>query len=354
MKTTDSSLLSALADLDPTAHQPLASPAVTDATRQWVLDHDRPAASVPAGAGASAPVRAPQVRRRLVLAGAAALVVAGGVGVLPALAPGGGSSPQAAAIPMLDYAQPEGADSTAALDQLARQLDAAPPTDTGPLFFEHRYYFGYSMQEVQTAEEVWEVVALDPRESDEYSWTDTGDGSGGHLITMDGTPDSEHVFGPGELAPISLESPGSPEAIYASIVAGNESHEAAPGYYLLDDYAARANKLTPDERSNFLRALALSEDITSYGAVTDRAGRSGIGLAATRTLTDATETRQTELVLVLDPATGEVLEVDDVYPNTLPGAPALVESYALYITSGYTDTLPLCGTRECPGTNNPA
>ncbi|CAM3313901.1 hypothetical protein OCAE111667_03305 [Occultella aeris] len=369
MNSTDT-FLNELAILDPAAASPPTDPEAIEGTRLWVLGHDRAAHVADAGAPALAGVSelvtrlqeepvAPKVRRshsvrlRVALIGAAAVLVLGVVGVLPSVLPGGGTTtPPAAALPMLAYSEPDGADGPTGLLQLADQVRASTiPDGSGRYFFEHRRYVGYATHEVEVSEGYWEADRLIPIEDDAYRWHDTTDLSGGQLYLRDGEDlgGGETVFAPGEAGSDPRDVPDSPQAIYELIMLNNDQHQRFPGHYLIDAYNFQANGLSQADRANFLEAIALAGDVTSYGRVTDREGRDGLAFGASRFEDAGGETIEIELILILDPATGAVLETDTVYPNDLPGAPDIVEQYDLVVDSRYTDTLPACGTVTCPG-----
>jgi hypothetical protein len=72
---------------------------------------------------------------------------------------------------------------------------------------------------------------------------------------------------------------------------------------------ALAQPLTGPDRATLLRALAAT-DLVSRGTVVDRAGRAGIAVSAGSQRSSA----RWELVVVLDPDSGELLAVEEVGP----------------------------------------
>jgi hypothetical protein len=346
MTTTDSTLMRELAELDPANRKTATSPETIENTRQWVLAHERlerePA--VPQ----VVPIR--RTRRRIAMVGAAAVMVLGMVGVLPSVLTDAGTTAPAAAIPMLDYSQPNGADGTTQLQQLAEQLRvSAADEETGRYYFEHRQYVGYSMHETEVADGQWEVDSLERSEDHSYSWYDTTDLSGGQLYLHNGETINDTVIPAGEATLNHIDVPDTPQGLYDLVMLDNDQHQSFPGHYLIDAYNHEANRLDRDDRATFLEAIALAEDVTSYGHVTDRDGRDGVAFGASRFADDEGKSTEIELVMVLDPTTGKVLETDTIYPNDLPGAPDVVEDYELVVESRFTSTLPSCGNGICPG-----
>ncbi|GAA4424980.1 hypothetical protein GCM10023169_22180 [Georgenia halophila] len=341
MTTTDRTVLGRLADLDPSRVEGGTSPEEAETTLQWVLAHDR-----------TEQPQATEVRfgRRKILVGvaaAAALAVLGSV-TLPSVL-GESAVPPAAAIPMLEYSQPDGAEAATNLQQLAEQLRDSSPAETGRYFFEHRRYVGYSMHEVEVSEGYWEVDRLEPREDDSYSWFDTTDFSGGRLYVHDGEARGS-VIPAGEAYGGHIEVPATPQALYDLVMRNNDQHQRYPGHYLIDAYNLQANLLGHEDRATFLEAIALADGVSSYGQVTDRKGRDGVAFGASRFgENEEGQSVEIETIMILHPTTGKVLETDTIYPNDLPGAPAVVEEYDLVVESRYTDTLPPCGNETCPG-----
>ena len=366
MNTLDNPLLHQLAALDPAREKAATGPETIERTRQWVLGHDRPSGTtsvdLPPASGVAGlatllerePVT-PQVRpirrtrRRVALVGAGVVMVLGMVGVLPSLLPDGGTTPPAAAIPMLEYTQPDGVDGPTALQQLADQLrESATVDESGRYFFEYRRDVGYSMHEVEVSDEHWVVDRLERREDDSYYWFDTTDLSGGRLYLRDGDVMApEIVFPAGEASLDLIDTPDTPQALY-DLVLWDPDAQRFPGHYLIDAYNVQANRLDQRDRATFLDAIALVDDVTSYGQVTDRNGRDGVAFGASR----FDENVEFELIMILDPTTGQVLELDRIYPNDLPGAPDVVKTYNLVVDSRYTDTLPPCGSHSCPGVSS--
>lgn len=343
MITDDSTLLRDLADLDPAGAWGGTDRATAERTREWIHTQDRATPQV-----MPAPTR--HTGRRILLAGAAAALVLGLVGVLPSLFGSDPTTPPAAAIPMLDFEQPEGTPAAGELARLAADLRAtAPAPETGPYFFTHWRTVGYSMGETEVSDGRWEVDRLVRREHETYRWGDTADHSGGQLSVTDGVPEPGTVFAPGEEWSSSNTAPDTAEGLLAETTRHGGTAGGYPGNYLLSDYSTRAPRLSLEDRATFLDALALAGDVTSYGETTDRSGREGVAFGATRVVVDEGTDVPIETVLILDPGTGVVLEEDTIFPNDLPGAGAVVEEYRLLVESGFRQAVPLCGDQVCPG-----
>lgn len=336
----DSTLLRDLADLDPADGWSGTDAAAADRTREWILTHERVAAPPRRHTG-----------RRIAQAGAAAVLVLVLVGLLPSLLTDDVTAPPAAAIPMLDFEEPDGAPAGDALTELADALRATPsPTETGRYFFTHWRDVGYSMHETEVSDGHWEVDRLVRREHDGYRWQDTTDHSGGRLDVTNGVPEPGTTFAPGEEWSASATVvPDTPEELLANTTRFGGTSGSHPGNYLLGDYASMAPRLSLEDRATFLDALALAGDVTSYGRTTDRLGRDGLAFGATRVVVDEGTEVPIETVVLLDPNTGIVLEEDTIFPNDLPGAPGVVEEYRLLVESGYHDEVPPCGHQACPG-----
>ncbi|MPV49286.1 hypothetical protein GCG21_04565 [Pseudactinotalea sp. HY160] len=348
MITSDSTLLRDLADLDPAAGWTGTDPATADRTRARIHAQYRADNTTEPAPGA---VPRRHTGRRLVLTGAAAVLVLGLVGVLPSLVDGGLTTPPAAAIPMLDFEQPDGVPAGAELARLAADLRAAPAEpETDRYFFSHWRSVGYSMGETEVSDGHWEVDRLIRREYDYYRWGDGSDGSGGELAVRNGVPEPGSVYGPGEeWSPAGATVPGTAEELLESTTRFGGTAGRYPGNYLLSDYSSLAPRLTAEDRATYVDAFALAGDVTSYGQATDRLGRDGLAFGATRVVVDEGTEIPIEIVVLLDPDTGVVLEEDTIFPNHLPGAPAVVEEYRLLVEAGHHDSVPPCGDQACPG-----
>ncbi len=347
----DSTLLRDLGNLDPATGWPGADRATAERTRAWIRSHDRITPK-------AVPSPARRTGRHLVLAGTAAVVVLGLVGVLPSLVGDDPTTAPAAAIPMLDFEHPDGDPAGDELSRLAVDLRAAASaSETGPYFFSHWRGVRYAMGETEVSDGNWEVDRLVRREFETYRWGDTADQSGGQLYVAEGVPDHVTVFAPGEEWPGSPASPAdTAEELLAETTRFGGTAGDYPGNYLLTDYTHLAPRLSVEERATFLDAFALAGDVTSYGDTTDRLGREGVAFGATRVVVDDGTEVRIETVLILDPSTGITLEEDTVFPNDLPGAPGIVEEYRLLVESGYHEDVPPCGDQACPGveTTSPA
>ncbi|GAA1639045.1 hypothetical protein [Georgenia ruanii] len=364
--TAERAVLTQLAELDPTRQEPLAGSDQVDATLRWVLAHER---TLPA-------IEAPHHvrRRRLALVGAAAALVLGlaAAGVLPGIITGTGSTaPAAATVPMLAYTEPEGTAARAELEQLADRVRAT--TDPTPPAGAYRY--------TRLAGESWSFgrkapgapMEPDPLQVSIETWV-APDGSVRQLQKDDGVA----RYGYGDFAPGDFPPPadlsGTPGEIVQRLTAGAPKDEAA--YAALSVYGSSEGRYSApaaSERSAFLDGLA-TLDVTSYGTVTDRAGRTGLAFGAARHVpyrpdpvpddpAVAEEMRRwssppdldghvEEVRVILDRATGELLAVEHIVSGDDDVPMDTVTSYTTFLEDIYVDTMPECGHLGC-GANAP-
>ncbi|KAE8766041.1 hypothetical protein [Georgenia thermotolerans] len=362
--TPERTVLAQLADLDPTRHEPLADREQVDATLAWVLAHD-PVQPEPTGSRPH--------RRWVALAGAAAALVLGlaGAHVLPGLITGTGSTAAAATVPMLAYAQPEGTPARAELEQLAdRVRDAAdPPPPDGA----YRY--------LRVVGETWAFVKRSPEGSMEAdalqlsmeTWV-APDGSIRVLQKDDGIA----RYGYGDFAPGDFPPPadlsGTPDEIVRRLAAGAPKDEAA--YAVLSAYVSSVGlygAYPAAERSAFLDGLA-ALDVTSYGTVADRAGRTGLAFGAAHHVpyrphpvpddpAAAEQMRRSsppadldghidDVRVILDPVTGTLLAVEHIQSGVDYLPMDTVTGYTTFLEDTYVATMPECGHLGC-GANGP-
>lgn len=342
MKTIDSAVLRQVSTLDPAGNYANADQAMVEQTRQWVMAHERsPQQEREPNGDVARPGRRSRLRPA-VLIGAAAVVVLGLVGVLPSLSPDGGTP--AAAIPLLEHEIDDGHPAGSYLEELAETVRQVPEPK-GRYYVEYLHFVGYSMVEEEISPEYWEVTGLELRKEESYFWFDTEDLSGGRTYGPMGEANGGWKYPPGE-AIGTHELGEDPQVFFEEFTRFPDSPMAQfPGYYFIDDYTFQAGRMSPAERAVFLRAMALGRDVTYYGHTTARNGQEGVAFGATRVV-DGTDI---ESIMVINPETGAVIETDEIYPNDLPGAPAVVEEYVLVNESGFSDQVPTCGEVACPG-----
>jgi hypothetical protein len=94
--------------------------------------------------------------------------------------------------------------------------------------------------------------------------------------------------------------------------------------------------IDPRARAAMLRYLAETESIASVGAVTDRAGRDGVGF----TVDSASSGIPTRYMVIIDPSSGELLDYEELFLSGVSHlkieAPAAA-SYIVFQESGYHD-----------------
>lgn len=301
--------LHVLATLDPARSEAesLGDPASALAT---ILATPRPAAT-------TRPVLA--VRRRVVLAGAAAMVLA--VAALVALdAARPGSSPAYAATPpMLRYELPtDPPDAAELLRQIAAAAERSEVRGSGGYEYLHIKAWGLTHPEFMNRGR-W---SLDPYESQE--WRRMSDDSGRTIYRRLDEPwvDDEHAastYGPGELPAFPFCYLGravcdqdltSDAEVLRSLVTGTGIMSNAGGFSPLGVVAHLAERrvLPPAVRAQLWRIVAELPGISYAGRVIDRAGRSGeaFSMPFDAGYGPARDT------LILDPATGELLGFERV------------------------------------------
>src|SRR5699024_10980224 len=182
-------------------------------------------------------------------------------------------------------------------------------------------------------------------EEESYLWIDTEDFSGGRTYGAADNLSDGWEYAAGE-APRVEDIGKDAQAFFEEFTKYSDSPIAdVPGYYHIDRYSVEAGWMSPTERAVFLQAMALGDDVTYYGATAARNGQDGVAFGGTRVEDDI----EIELITVINPQTGMVIETDEIYPNDLPGAPAVVEEYVLIVESEFSDVAPVCGASACPG-----
>jgi hypothetical protein len=163
------------------------------------------------------------------------------------------------------------------------------------------------------------------------------DRSGRSEVTVPGAGTlSDNTFVPGtaeRLAPL----PADPADIEV-VVAGVTGVPVMADELYFDSLAQRWLKqvVPPREQAAFLRALAGRSALTVAGAVTDRAGRAGVGVTARR-LGDG----WTDITMIFDPETGALLEEDTVV-REMAGRPDIgptTSGAVVFLGSGRVNSL---------------
>jgi hypothetical protein len=358
--TSERTVLAQLAELDPTRHEPLAGQDQVDATLRWVLAQER--------AEPVAEIAHPR-RRRAALASAAATLVLGlaGASILPGVLSGTGSTaPASATVPMLTYSEPAGTTGNAELTELADTVRSAAAAEPAPAAGPYRY--------IRHEGERWSFTLMpdgsmrpDATMIQTERWV-AADGSARLLQTDDGrTPYGYDDFAPDQPEP-PLDLTGSPQEIVRRLADGAPAEDAASA--VLGAYVSTIGlygQYTAEERAAFLDALA-TLDVTSYGLVEDRAGRTGIAFGTTRHVDDLRVTHPElgpspgreheqppldldghveQIRVILDPDTGELLATESITAGTDYLPMETVTGYNLFLDDTYVDALPECGAIGC-------
>lgn len=131
-----------------------------------------------------------------------------------------------------------------------------------------------------------------------------------------------------DLATTSMVDPGSWErpgsvAEVRNELAGVDGDATGPESALTTATAILSRPTTGPERATLFRALAQVEGIEHRGTVTDRMGRPSVALS----VSTVRESLPAELVVLLDPATGELLASETVYlPTSADEQPIVVQA----------------------------
>ncbi|PFG39930.1 hypothetical protein ATJ97_2450 [Georgenia soli] len=331
--TTNDTVLRQLTELDPARDLAPPTPAQAAHLRARIPTH---AEDLPA----PAPLHRP--RRRLALASAAAAVVLGvlSTAVLPGIISGTGTTATAAAIPMLEYAVPAGVDAAAELEQLADHVRETAPPDPAPGPYTYTHY----RESTWASEDRGDgVIERHPREVERWTWV-AADGTSRTLDKTDGVTGTYQDW-PAEGHGTAADLSGTPEQVVRRI-AGAEPEER-DGWELIGTYqsdVSRYGQFSAKDRAAFFEALATT-DVTSYGNVTDRAGRKGIAFGSSFQHDGLVD----EYRIIVDPDTGAVLGSEDVITGLkdASGEDEVVKSYLVILESGYADGLPECGDIGC-------
>jgi len=331
--TSERALLHDLTEMDPARGLAALTPGEEEGLRRWVLAHDRVVAD-------PVPIRRP--RRRLALMGAAAAVALGVAvsGILPGVISGQGATAPAAAIPMLQYAVPEGVDAAAELERLAVHVreNATPDPTPGPYSYTHYRESTWSSEDRGDG-----VIERYPLETERWTWV-AADGTSRTRQITDGVPGTYKDW-PAEGHGTRMDLSGTPEQVVRRITGAEP--EDRDGWELIEQYLSdvkRYGQFSATERAAFFDALATT-DVASYGEVTDRAGRKGVAFGSTFEHDNLIDEHR----IIVDTDTGEILGSEDVITGLkdASGQDEVVKSYAVLLESGYADGLPECGDIGC-------
>jgi hypothetical protein len=279
-----------------------------------------------------APADARPVRRRLLLAGAAALV--GGLVLTPltwrALHP---QKPLRTPQTLQYVANPSSTSTREVLSDLAAKA-ATQPAAPGTGRYHYRHEKGYSLSEAvdgATGRRLsWQMV-----NTERETWV-ANDGSGRVIESTDGEkPVGPDTFGPGTLEGHFLPADATVAQLRSRFARSNHA-DTGPGWALALADLTGMQIVPPALQSRMLGILAQQSGLVLRGRTTDRAGRVGVAISADDT-GDWGESRRT---LIFDPATGALLDVEETALDVpdLPVEPGATISYTIYLSCGYTDS----------------
>lgn len=272
-------------------------------------------------------------RRLLLMAGTAAVAVAGSVAVYPALTR---PTAYAATPPLLRYTALDVKETpTQALDGLAVLARKQPiPTGSGPFHYVHTRGW-YLDTEQDTA---GKVLASRVDVSDRQLWL-AADGAGRIEETRGGRPlPNSGRYGPGALLQIPVPA-GPADSLRDRLLQQSPGRSTAGWFGTVKDiWNTRA--VPPELQSALLQVLATRPGVHVDGAVTDRAGRPGIAVS-----TDSGGRPSMRNVLILGAKSGMLLGYEEIAltAGDFPvRAPATI-GYTLWLSNGRTpstDTTP--------------
>lgn len=293
----------------------------------------------------------PASRRRwaLAVAGAAAMVLVAALAIWPGI----GAAPALAATPpLLSSSTTKSAAGAPVLERIAAAAEALPPEPvTGPYRYARTEQWGLNTTIMYRAT----IAALASSQSE--SWlTPQGVGryrtaNGQNLVnhvssqkTLDAALRKPSLYentftaaNPRPLADPDQLRYEDPEA-FALSVDPLITASLPPSILLVEaiDTLYANQPVPPQVRAKVWRLLATVPGVTTNGSIEDRAGRSGTVI----TIPDdgSAHGLAGRLELVIDPASGQLLEYDDVITeaNELTGDVPAVLSLSVYLDRGYT------------------
>lgn len=267
-------------------------------------------------------------RRLLLVAGTAAVAVAGSVAAYPAFTR---PTAYAATPPLLRYTALDAKETpTDALDGLAALARKQPaPTGSGPFHYVHTQGW-YLDTEQDTA---GKVLASRVDVADRQLWL-AADGAGRIEETRGGRPlGNSGRYGPGGLFQIPVPA-GTAESLRDRLLQQSPGRSTADWFGAVKDiWNTRA--VPPELQSALLQVLATRPDLHFDGAVTDRAGRPGIAVSI-----DTGGPPSMRSVLILGADTGMLLGYEEVALTAADfpvRAPATI-GYTLWLSNGRTQS----------------
>ncbi|MFC4603497.1 hypothetical protein [Rhodococcus kronopolitis] len=219
------------------------------------------------------------------------------IAVLPPADAGPGD---VATVPMLHFvAYIHPVSSRELLMHLADQAERQPPArGVGP--YEYVKTRGWYLSTDQTADGV--VIRSEIAEIDREQWR-ADDGSGRFIETENGQTNSRDV-GPQDHPWIRLDVGSPPSSQLRNRLLDMGAGRTTPQWFAAFTDTWNSQIVSPGLQSSLLRILADQNGIEVLGAVEDRVGRPGVAVSAT--------TSDERLVLVLDEATGALLDYEQI------------------------------------------
>lgn len=178
---------------------------------------------------------------------------------------------------------------------------------------------------------VHRLAPLFPNESYRRAWDAQGrPGSGRDQVTE---------FSAGEFGSAwSGRPPTDPTALARWLTIGHPTSNGPAETLVAATDLVAERVLAPAERAALLRVLARVPGLSYAGRVTDRAGRAGVGFS----LDSAFSGLPTRYTLIVDPATGRVLDYEETLTRTAGrlhvGVPSVI-GYDVFLTADHTDTV---------------
>jgi hypothetical protein len=291
--------------------------------RQIMTGEDAELANGPAPAVQPRP---PRLRRRLVLAGVGAVILAGAAAAVPVI----GASPSYAATPPLLHFVPVAGQQSAGsvLTELAGRA-ATQPSPPGQGRYQYVHTKGWYLHESADVDKG--VFDSGIAEIDRQLWLTT-DGSGRLLRST--RNDSPPMINPDmTLAAGAFDGNVlSADATDAAVRAKYGHPATAAGWTHTIEEIWNRQVVPPALHARLLRALAGQPGLSLRGDTIDRVGRHGVAVSV-----DDQRLPRERLVLVFDPDTATLLDTETVVLDNsdLPvQAPATI-AYTVWITTGY-------------------
>lgn len=293
------------------------------------------------------PVRTtpPRRRRRAIGASLAALTAVAGAGIAVSV---GGSAAAAPALPQpLTFQHGTRGAAAASLDRAAAHLDAFGQRGSGSTVYSKIQEWAFNVDvRSKRAHPYLQTTIVEGWYGADGSAQVTESGQSADALTGlashgNAGPAHTSTFPTGSDA---NRNAGIPTTSTPAVMKWLHDHLAAPNAFSVDvnyggDIFQRLAEgdTTPAQTAALYRALATLPGVFDAGAVHDREGRSGLAVGIV--VSDAGSISTGTQYLVLDPHTGQVLDIEDVLgPNPPPGLHLrpgpIVDQFQLFLASG--------------------